>query len=133
MLLRKFDYYGQCILAVMMFISIPILFFYGFLAGLFVLGCWQLLSAAANTYTFLLHGRSRLICNYWRWTGIVMAFLFLCIPLSKVFNPDDVQVLGVIAIIASIPLAWYYLRIYYRLIQFMKAKTELGALIRSKH
>ena len=133
MLLRKIDYCGQCILAVTMFISIPVFFFYGFLSGLFVLGCWQLLSAAINTFTFLLHGRSRQICQYWRWTGIVMASLFLCAPLSNVFNTDDVQVLAAIAIIGSIPLGWYYLRIYYRLIKHIEAKMELGALIKSKH
>jgi hypothetical protein len=133
MLIRKLDFYGQCILAIIMLISIPMLLFYGFMAGLFLMGCWQLLSAAANTFAFLLHGRSRQICIYWRCTGIVIAILFICIPLSEFLDPDGVQVLAAIAIIASIPLAWYYLKIYYRLIHHIEVRSELQALIKSKH
>lgn len=130
MLLRKIDYYGQLTVCMLMFASIPVLYFYGPLLGLLILGCWQLLSAAGNTFPFLRYGRSKQICTYWRWTGFVLAALFLCIPLSRYLNPDDVQVLGAIAIISSIPLSIYYLRIYKALIDNIKMKNELRALVR---
>lgn len=130
MLLRKIDYYGQCILGILMVVSLPVLYIYGFMAGLFLLGCWQLLSAAANTFSFLAQRHGRQICNYWRFTGIVMALLFLCIPLGRMFDPDDVQVLGGISILASIPLGVYYLKIYRGLIDHIHLRDELQGFIR---
>lgn len=133
LLLRKADYYIEFILGVLMLLSIPVLFFYGFLSGLFVMGCWQLFSASVNTNSFLTAGFSKQICTYWKWTGVVMALLFLCIPLSRLFKPDDVQVLGAIAICGSIPIAIYYLAIYKKLIAHFELREELSGIIKSHH
>jgi hypothetical protein len=133
LLLRKADYYIEFVLGILMLLSIPILFFYGFLAGLFVMGCWQLFSASVNTNSFLAAGLSKQICTYWKWTGVVMAFLFLCIPLSNFFNPDNVQVLGAIALSGSVPVAIYYLTIYKKLIGHFELRQELSGIIKSHH
>jgi hypothetical protein len=113
LLLRKIDYTLQLALACLMILSIPFFFFFGFMAGLFLMGCWQLLSAVSNTNSFIRSGLSKEIINYWKFTGIVMASLFACFPLSTVFG--------------------YYLRIYNKLIDALKMRHELGGLIKSKH
>jgi len=129
----KIDYYSQYGLCILMFLSIPFLFLYGFMAGLFMLGCWQLLSAALTTSCFLKAGQSRIIFTYWKWTSLILALLLLCIPLSILFDPDDLQVIGVIAVIGSIPVAFYYLLIYKRLIDHLSIKKEIGGIIKSNH
>jgi hypothetical protein len=131
--LKKIDYYLQCILSILMLLSMPFFFFFGFLAGLFLLGFWQLASAILNTNSFLHAGHTRLIINYWRYTGMVMALLFLCVPLSAIFNPDDVQGIGGIAIVAAVPVSWYYLSIYLKLIKTLELRHEVSGLIKSKH
>lgn len=133
LLLRKTDYYIQYITGIIMLLSIPVLFFYGFLAGLFIMGCWQLFSASINTTGFLSAGLSKYICTYWKWTGIVMACLFLCVPLAELFKADDVQVLGGVAVVASIPVAIYYLFIYNKLLAHLELRKELGGLLKSNH
>jgi len=133
LLLRKIDQSAQLVLGVIMLLSVPILLWYGFLTGLFLLGFWQLLSASLNTAGFLNNGLGRQICTYWKFTGLIFASLFLCVPLSKLFNPDDVQVLAAIGIAGSVPVAVYYLRIYKKLIDELSFKTELEGLIKSKH
>ncbi len=131
--LRKIDYYSQFALGIIMLVSIPVLFIYGFLAGLFILGCWQLLSASLNTGCFIASGHSRQIGTYWKWTGILMAMIFACFPLSEMFDPDDVQVLAGIAVVGSVPVAYYYLDIYHNLIETIKLKEELSGLVKSNH
>ncbi len=133
LVLKKIDYYLQCILSILMFLSIPFLYFYGFLAGLFLIGFWQLTSAVINTNSFMHAGHTPSILSYWRYTGIVMALLFVCVPLSTIFNPDDVQVIGGIAIIAAVPVSWYYLSIYLKLIKTLELRHEVSGLIKSKH
>jgi hypothetical protein len=131
-LLRRIDYYGQCTLGVIMCLSIPVLIIYGFLAGLFLIGCWQLISAAFNTHSFICYGLHKEISVYWKWTGLIMGILFLCIPLSYIFNVDDLQVLCWIGVIASIPVAILYLSSYSKLITAMEARKEVSGLIKSK-
>lgn len=133
MLLRKIDYSVQLVLGVIMLLSLPVFFLYGFLAGLFLLGFIQLVSAVSNTSGFLTNGLGNEICNYWKYTGLIFASLFLCIPLAELFNPDDVQVLGAIGITASVPVSVYYLNIYKKLIRHLAFKNELEGLIKSKH
>ena len=132
-LFRKIDYYAQVVLGIMAGISIPLLMLYGFLAVLYVLGCWQLISAFANTTSFLDLGMAKQICRYWKCTGLVFASLFLCYPLSFFYNPDDVQVLAAIGISASVPLACYYLFVYKIMINHYEMRKELGSIIKSKH
>ena len=131
--LKKIDYYLQCTLGVMMILSIPILFLFGFLAGLFLLGFWQLVSAVLNTNSFMRSGLAKEIMNYWKYTGLVMATLFACVPLSWLFDPDDIQVVGVVAVIASVPVGCYYLSIYHKLLEALKLRHELSGLVKSKH
>ncbi|HEX7906276.1 MAG TPA: hypothetical protein VF487_20520 [Chitinophagaceae bacterium] len=129
----KIDYYLQYGLCILLFLSIPVLFLYGFMAGLFILGCWQLLSAALTTPCFLKSGQSKIIFTYWKWTGLILALLLLYIPLSILFDTDDLQVIGVIAVIGSIPVAFYYLLIYKRLIDHLSIKKEIAGIIKSNH
>ncbi|MFN8290874.1 MAG: hypothetical protein U0U70_11490 [Chitinophagaceae bacterium] len=133
LLLRKIDLGFQVTLGLLMFLSLPVLLFYGFLAGLFLLGFVQLISAVSNTSSFLANGMGRKICNYWKYTGLVMASLFICVPLTGFFNPDDIQVLAAFGIAGAVPVAVYYFHIYRQLIAHLSFKHELGALIRSKH
>ena len=132
-LLRKIDYYSQVILGIAMLLSIPVLLHYGFLAGLFVMGCWQLLSAFFNTGSFLAVGMGKEICRYWKFTGLIFAALFLCFPLSYIFDPDDVQVLGAVGISAAVPLACYYIFIYKLMMNHYEIRQEIGTIIKSKH
>lgn len=131
--LRKIDYTAQTVLGIITVLSLPIFFAYGLLAGLFLLGSWQLFSAFFNTSSFLSSGLGRHICNYWKFTGLVFAFLFLCIPVSGLFKPDEVQLLGAVAVAGSIPLSVYYMVIYKKLIGHFVLRHELSGLLRSKH
>jgi hypothetical protein len=133
MRLRKTDHSIQCVLGFILLLSLPALLFYGFLAGLFLLGCWQLLSAFFNTSSFYYNGMGYQICSYWKYTGLIFVILFLWILLAKPVNPDDVQVLAVVAVTAAIPVAVYYLNIYKKLIGHLVLRNELGGLLRSKH
>jgi len=131
MILQKIDYYGQVSLAVLMVFSTPFYFYFGFLAGLFIIGCWQLLSAVCNTGSFNNHALHKEISQYWIFTAIVLILLLLCFPLAEAFSPDDIQVLAGAAIIGSIPLAYHYLNIYKKLIRRLGLKKELRGLIKS--
>lgn len=116
-----------------MLLSVPVLFYFGFPAGLFLLGCWQLLSAFFNTSCFYNNGMGYQICSYWKYAGLIFTLLFVSVPLAGLLNPDDVQVLAAVAVMAAIPVAVYYLKIYKKLIGHLVLRHELGGLIRSKH
>ena len=131
--LRKIDHGIQCVLGVIMFLSVPVSFFYGFLAGFFLLGCWQLFSAFFNTRSFYNNGMGYQICSYWKYTGLLFALLFIGIQLSKLVNPGDVQLLAATVVTAAVPVAVYYLHIYRKLISHLVLRDELSGLIRSKH
>jgi hypothetical protein len=103
------------------------------MAGLFLMGCWQLFSAAVNTRAFLSYGLPVEIGKYWTCTGLVMGALFLCVPLADLFDPDDVQVLAGVAVVGAIPVAVYYLVIYRKLIDHIIVRREVSGLIKSKH
>lgn len=133
LLLRKIDFYSQTVIGVLAIVSTPFLLYFGLMAGLFLIGCWQLFSAAFNSRTFLNNGMGKKICNYWKYTGLVMGSLFLCYPLSEIFNPDDVQVLAAVAICCSAPLAVYYYIIYKELVAKLSFRKDLGRLIKSSH
>src|SRR6478735_229545 len=84
LLMRKIDYYGQLILVTCMLLSIPIFYFVGFGAGLFLSGCWQLISAIANTPAFIHSGYKKPVLLYWT---LCIADLSL-IALSFLFKND---------------------------------------------
>jgi hypothetical protein len=131
--LRKIDYYGQLISAALMLLSVPVLLWYGFLAGLFIMGCWQLISAAFNTNAFLHSGRRRQIWSYWKLCFADLTLLFLCLLSGETFNADLLQVIFWIAITGAAAVAVYYLKIYNNLIQFISLRSELDGLTKSKH
>lgn len=130
--IRKIDYYGQLILATLMLLSAPFLFLPGFMFGLFIMGCWQLISASLNTYGFIHSGYKKQISRYWILCFADLALLFLSFWFGKIFNPDDMQVITWVAIAGAVVIACYYLKIYFRLIDFISLKDELAGLLRSK-
>jgi len=132
-LMRKIDYYGQLILGSLMLLSVPVMLFYGFLAGLFILGCWQLLSAVFNTKAFVYTGHSNQIWTYWSCCIADLAILFLSWYIEKTFDNGSVQVIYWIAMSGAVLIAIYYLKIYKDLIQFFSLRDELDGLTKSKH
>ena len=132
-IVRRIDYYGQLILGSLMLLSIPVLLFYGFLAGLFILGCWQLLSAIFNTNAFVHTGHSKQILSYWSCCIADLAILFPSWYFEETFNTDNAQVFYWIALSGAVFIAIYYLKIYKDLIQFFLLRDELDGLTKSKH
>src|SRR6187455_1526839 len=109
---RRIDYYGQLILGTLMLLSVPILLLYGFLAGLFILGCWQLLSAVFNTKAFIHTGHSKQIWRYWSCCIADLAILLLLWFFEKTFKIDNAEVFYWIAMSGAVFIAIYYLKIY---------------------
>jgi uncharacterized membrane protein YvlD (DUF360 family) len=130
---RKMDYYGQLIFGSLMLLSVPILLIYGFLAGLFILGCWQLLSAVFNTKAFIQTGHSKQIWSYWSFCIADLILLFSPWLFEKTFTNDNVHVFYWIAISGAVCIAIYYLKIYKDLLQFFSLRDELDGLTKSKH
>ena len=131
--LRKIDYYGQLTLAIIMLLSLPLLFLQGFMFGLFIMGWWQLISASFNTCSFIHSGYKKLISRYWICCIADLALLFISLWLSRFFHPDDMQVITWIAIAGAIAIAVYYLKIYFKLIKLISLRDELDGLTKSKH
>ena len=131
--IRKIDYYAQLILGALMFLSVPVLLFYGFLAGLFILGCWQLLSAIFNTRAFVYTSHSKQIWSYWSCCITDLTILFLTWYFEKTFKIDNVQVFYWIALSGAVFIAIYYLKIYSDLLHFFSLRDELDGLTKSKH
>ena len=132
-LARKIDYYGQLILGSLILLSVPLLLFYGFLAGLLILGCWQLLSAVFNTKAFVHTGHSKQIWSYWSCCIADLAIFFLSWYFEKTLNTGSVQVFYWIALPGAVLIAIYYLKLYKNLIQFFSLRDELDGLTKSKH
>lgn len=130
--IRKIDYCGQLILAILTILSVPFLLLSGFMAGLFIMGCWQLISASLNTYHFIHSGYKKQISLYWIFCIGDIAFFFLSLWLGKFFNPDDMQVMTGFVIAGAVVIAGYYLKIYLKLIEFIALKNELAGLLKSK-
>ena len=127
--IRNIDYYGQLILVTCTLLSVPLLYFFGVGIGLFLLVCWQLISALANTPAFIHTGYKKPILLYWTFSIAnlsLFTFLFL-------FENDLVRVIFWIAIGTALSIAIYYLRIYYRLIELLSLRNELDGLTKSKH
>lgn len=130
---KKIDFYGQMVLAAGMVLSIPILFFYGFSAGLFLIGCWQLLSALLNTYSFISLGQGKKILLYWKLCLLDIAVLLAGWFIEKISGHGVTQIICGTAIIGSIFIAAYYLHIYNRHISLLSLRNELDGLTKSKH
>src|SRR6187397_211009 len=132
-IVRRIDYYGQLILGSLMLLSVPLLLFYGFLAGLFILGCWQLISAVLNTKAFIHTGHNKQIGIYWSCCIADLTILFLFWYFEKTFKIDNTQVFFWVAISGALFIAIYYLKIYNNLLQFFSLRDELDGLTKSKH
>jgi len=130
--LRKIDCYGQLILAALMILSVPFLFLPGFMAGLFILGCWQLISASLNTYCFIHSGYKRQISIYWMLCIGDIVLLFLSFWLDNFFSSDEIQIIIWISITGAVAISVYYWKIYFNLIEFILLKNELDGLLKSK-
>src|SRR5690348_1126963 len=107
--LRQIDYYSQLLICILMIVSMPILYFYGFLAGLLLLGGWQLLSAALNTRAYIIHSFRKQIISYWTCTAIILGIIALSLILCILFDSDDMQVPFWVAVVAAVPLSYYYI------------------------
>ena len=133
LLWRKIDLYLQLAIAVLSVISIPFSMGLGFLFGLFVIGCWQILSAVINTHAFINTGFKKRIYYYWIFCfADLLLFLFayhLEFELSVFLNGW----LFIISLSSAIVIAVYYLRIYNKLIDLISLRNELDGLTKSKH
>lgn len=133
LLVRKIDRYGQAMLAALMILSVPFLFIYGFLAGLLILGGWQLISAAMNTTSFLYEGYRSKILSYWKLCIADLLALLLCWLAGEFIVAEYAQVLFWLAVAGSIPIAIYYWKIYSTLVEHLLLNNELHGVIKSKH
>jgi|SRR5688572_32775055 len=131
--LRKIDYVGQLVLAALVLLSIPILYLYGFLAGLLIMGCWQLISAALNTNAFIQSGRRKQIRTYWKCCIGDLTLILICWFSEEAIDADYTEAIFWIATTGAALIAVYYLTIYNRLLQFISLRNELDGLTKSKH
>ncbi len=129
--LRLIDQRGQLILAIISVFSIPILLLFGFMFGMLIIGPWQLLSAAFNTSSFIRNGLKNKIVSYWKGTAIILTTIFITFAVSPLFDPDDLQLMGIPIMVGSILIAIYYLKIYNDLIVHLKLRKELSGLLKS--
>ena len=132
-LLRKIDYYGQLILISCTLLSIPFLYFIGAGLGLFLLGCWQLISAIANTAGFIHTGYKKPVLLYWMLSITDLLLLALFFLFEATLTEIFIMAIFWIIIGAAIFIAGYYLTIYYRLIEHISLRNELDGLTKSKH
>ena len=131
--IRNIDYYGQLILVTCTILSVPFFYFVGVGIGLFLLACWQLISALANTPAFIHTVYKKKILRYW--TFFIADLFLMAIPLlfEKELTEDTILVIFWATLGASVFIAVYYLRIYYRLIELFYLRNELDGLTKSKH
>jgi len=116
-----------------MLLSIPFLYFLGVGFGLLLLGCWQLISALLNTYSFIDTGYKKPILLYWILCIADLGAISLLLLFENNLTSDYILVFVWITIGAAVFIAGYYLRIYYRLIELISLRNELDGLTKSKH
>ena len=133
LLIKKIDCYGQLILVSCSLLSIPIFYFLGLGIGLFLLGCWQLISALGNTPGFIHTGYKKQILLYWTFCITNLALISLLFLFENELTEDLMLVIFWIAIGTTVSIAVYYLRFYYRLIELLSLRNELDGLTKSKH
>ena len=126
LVVRKIDWYAQVIIIIATVVCFPLLLYCGFLAGLFVLGAIQILSAAINTATFIKKGFRNTIIRYWLF--VVYDF---CILFSAAYWGGRIgQIVVVVLLIAAAGVAVYYLQIYKKLINNIELRNELAGFIK---
>src|SRR6187549_789787 len=131
--IRNIDYYSQLILVTCTILSVPFFYFIGVGIGLFLLVCWQLISALANTPAFIHTGYKKPILLYWTFSIANLSLFTFLFLFENDLVKDLIMVISWIAIGAAMSIAIYYLRIYYRLIELLSLRNELDGLTKSKH
>ena len=131
--IRNFDYYGQLILVTCTILSVPFFYFIGVGIGLFLLACWQLISALANTPAFIHTSYRKRILLYWTFFIADLSLIALLFLLQNDLNENLILIVFWVTIGAALSIAIYYLRIYYRLIELLVLRNELDGLTKSKH
>ena len=131
--LRKLDCYGQLIAASICIASMAVLYWLGLLIGLFIIGCWQLISAAFNTRGFISAGFQKRISYYWLFSLADLLFLFFTYSLTGSAPEILIEILTGITLVGGIATAVYFWKIYFKLIDFLSLRSELDGLTKSKH
>ena len=131
--IKKIDCYGQLILVSCSLLSIPIFYFLGLGIGLFLLGCWQLISALGNTPGFIHTGYKKQILLYWTFCIVNLSLIAALFLFENDLSETLLMIVFWIAIGSALFIAGYYLRIYYRLIDLLSLRNELDGLTKSKH
>ena len=132
--LRKIDLYGQLILGILAIFSLPVLSGASIIIGLFLIGCWQVVSAVFNTNSFIRAGFKKRIFHYWTFCIADFILLFLSYsPFTLNRNNIMIEVLSGITLLGAIAIAVYYWKIYFRLINLISLRDELDGLTKSKH
>ena len=131
--IRKKDYYGQLILVTCTVLSIPFFYFVGVGMGLFLLTCWQLISALVNTIAFIHTVYKKQILLYWTFSIVNLSLITFLFLFENDLPEDLILVIFWITFGVALPIAIYYLRIYYRLIELLFLRNELDGLTKSKH
>jgi len=116
-----------------MFLSVPFFYLLGVGIGLFLLACWQLISALANTSDFIHTGYKKPILLYWTFFIVNLSLVSLLFLFENDLVKDLILAIFWIAIGSAVSIAIYYLRIYYRLIELLSLRNELDGLTKSKH
>jgi hypothetical protein len=133
LLIKKIDCYGQLILVSCSLLSIPIFYFLGLGIGLFLLGCWQLISALGNTPGFIHTGYKKQILLYWTFCIVNLSLIAALFLFENDLSETLLMIIFWIAIGTALFITGYYLRIYYRLIDLLSLRNELDGLTKSKH
>ena len=131
--LRKFDCYGQLIVASICISSMAIFLGLGLLIGLFIIGCWQLISAALNTRSFIRGGFQKRISYYWLFLFADLSLLIISYSSIELVSEILTEILAGITLIGAVTIAVYYWKIYFKLIDFLSLRNELDGLTKSKH
>ena len=131
--IRNIEYYGQLILVTCMLLSVPVLYFFGVGIGLFLLTCWQLISALGNTPGFIHTGYKKQILLYWTFCIVNLSLIAALFLFENDLSETLLMIVFWIAIGSALFIAGYYLRIYYRLIDLLSLRNELDGLTKSKH
>ena len=113
-------------------ITPPFIFFWGW-NRLFLLACWQLISALTNTPAFIHAGYKKPILLYWTFAIANLSLFTFLFLFENDLAKDLILVIFWMAIGAAMSIAIYYLRIYYRLIELLSLRNELDGLTKSKH
>jgi len=131
--IRKIDYYGQLILVTCTVLSIPFFYFVGIEIGLFLLACWQLISAVANTTAFIHTVYKKQLLLYWTFSIVNLSLITFLFLFENDLAEDLILVIFWITTGAALSIAIYYLKIYYQLIELLFLRNELDGLTKSKH